>query len=115
MHFDDESSDLAKEKDRLLNGRKFDPFDDELFNIVAALTLRLKDSRESLAREGSVIDDGKGFPVEHPALAIEKRASMELRGWVKDRPDLFGASGGGTAAAAPAKPTRRKFTGMKSV
>lgn len=106
MHFDDQSDRLKKEKERLLDGRELSPFDEEAVEIVASLTLRLKDARERLEQEGSIIEDSKGLPVEHPALSIEKRASAELRGWVKDRADLFGAPKNTTETK---RPTRRKF------
>lgn len=109
MHFNDTSSSLAKEKKRLLNGRELNPFDDEVVEIVAALTLRLKEARETIEREGQIVDDGKGFPVEHPALLIEKRASMELRGWVKDRQDLFGPA----KSSGSSRPKRQKFQVVK--
>ena len=109
MHFDDQSTRLDKEIKRLADGRQLNPFDLEAMAIVAGLTLRAKDAREQIEREGLIIDDGKGMPVEHPALLIEKRASAELRGWVKDRPDLFGAK------KADAKPRREKFGGFKAV
>ena len=85
---------IRVEAERLLDGRVVSPFDAEIFEIVAGLTLRARAAREAIAREGDIIDDGKGFPVEHPAVVLEKRASAELRGWVKDRPDLFGENAG---------------------
>lgn len=104
-HFDDKPQRLKDEADRLAAGMTLNPFDAEVVEIVAGLTLRAKDARESIEREGLIIEDGKGFPVEHPGLLIEKRASAELRGWVKDRPDLFGAK-----TQSDKKPGRRKFT-----
>lgn len=84
---------LRDEVDRLTDGRTLNEFDKSAVEAVAGLNLRLVDARGSIASEGLIIDDGKGFPIEHPALLIEKRASAELRGWVKDRPDLFGERG----------------------
>ncbi|APQ42507.1 putative terminase small subunit [Corynebacterium phage phi16] len=46
MHFDDQSDRLSKEQERLLDGRTLSPFDDEAEQMVASLTLRLKDARE---------------------------------------------------------------------
>lgn len=88
---DDTPARLMAEAERLTDGRELNVFDQEVMGIVAGLTLRARDARKSIEREGLIIDDGKGFPVEHPALMVEKRASAELRGWVKERPDLFGA------------------------
>lgn len=108
LHFNDSSSELAGEVERLKNGRELSPFDSEVMEVVAGLTLRLRFVRETIEREGQIVDDGKGFPVEHPCLAIEKRASSELRGWVKDRPDLFGEQ--------KVKPVKvNKFEGFKAI
>lgn len=102
---------LSAEYDRLCSGRDLSEFDQSVVETVAGLTLRLKDAREAIEREGTIIDDGKGFPVEHPALLIEKRASAELRGWVKDRPDLFGGEANEDSVADDAP----GFTGFHAV
>lgn len=78
------------EVERLADGRTLTPFDREAVETVAGLTLRLRDCRRRFLTEPIIFDDGEGAPTEHPALVIEKRCSAELRGWVKDRPDLFG-------------------------
>lgn len=79
--------------EHLADGRVLSPFDREAVETVAGLVLRVRAAREAIVAAGGqiIVDDGKGFPVEHPALLVEKRASAEIRGWVKDRPDLFGA------------------------
>ena len=82
------------ELERLRDGRSLSPFDEEALSTVAGLVVRLKEARSAIESEGMIIDDGKGFPIEHPALIIEKRASQEMRGWIKERPDLFGAQTG---------------------
>lgn len=105
MHFDDSSHELKAEIKKITDGRELSPFDQEVIGIVAGLTLRAREAREAISREQMIIDDGKGFPVEHPALLIEKRASAELRGWVKDRPDLFGEK----KSTDSGRPKRRKF------
>lgn len=82
---------LEDEVERIRDGREMTPFDESVLEAVAGLLLRLQDARARIADEGTIIEDSHGFPVEHPALAIEKRASAEVRGWVDKRPDLFGA------------------------
>lgn len=42
---------------------------------------RLRDAQERLANEGLIIADPKGFPIPHPAIAIEKSAQDEIRKW----------------------------------
>ncbi|MDT9411319.1 terminase [Corynebacterium rouxii] len=81
---------IDDEFERLCGGRDLNAFDREAVMAVAGLTVKVRDARDAVEREGLIIDDGRGFPVEHPALVIEKRCSAEIRGWVKDRPDLFG-------------------------
>lgn len=47
----------------------------------AGQVVRLRDAQRRLAVEGSVVEDSKGFPIPHPALAIERAAQEELRKW----------------------------------
>lgn len=110
-------SKFQAEVDRLTDGRTLNEFDKSAVETVAGLNMRLVDARSAIAEEGLIIDDGKGFPIEHPALIIEKRASAELRGWVKDRPDLFGERGKKSADDSfDDKPAGKdKFGGFKLV
>lgn len=81
---------IDAEAERIRAGRDLSPFDMEAVQTVAGLTIRVRDAREQVERDGAIIDDGHGGVMEHPVIMVEKRASQELRGWVKDRPDLFG-------------------------
>lgn len=40
-----------------------------------------RDARSRIAREGVIIDDGRGNPMPHPAIAIEAKAQSEIRLW----------------------------------
>lgn len=42
---------------------------------------RLRDAQRRIAAEGLIISDPKGFPIPHPAIAIEKTAQAEIRAW----------------------------------
>jgi P27 family predicted phage terminase small subunit len=44
---------------------------------------RMRTAQERISEEGIVVADPKGNPVPHPALAVEKQASAELRTWLK--------------------------------
>lgn len=63
-------------------------FDSEAVEVVAGLLTRIDEARADIAARGVVVD-GR----ENPACLTERTASAELRGWVKERPDLFGARG----------------------
>lgn len=91
---------LNEEYERLRDGRDLNPVDASAVLAVAGLSLRVKDAQHMIAVEGIMVDGVDGM-VEHPALLVEKRASAEIRGWVKDRPDLFGQQ-------KRAKPVRSK-------
>lgn len=104
---------IDDEFESLRDGRSLSPFDREVLFTVAGLVLRVRDARDAVEREGQIIDDGKGFPIEHPALVIEKRASQEIRGWVKDHPNLFGVRSGGSGSQ-PEQP-KSKLGLLKSV
>ena len=41
----------------------------------------LRDAQRRLADDGLVVNDSKGFPVNHPAIAIERAAQDEIRKW----------------------------------
>lgn len=47
----------------------------------AGQVVRLRDAQRRLAAEGEVVEDPKGFPIPHPAIAIERSAQDELRKW----------------------------------
>ena len=42
---------------------------------------RLREAQRRIAVEGLVIADPKGFPIPHPAIAIEKSAQEQIRAW----------------------------------
>ncbi|AXC38083.1 terminase small subunit [Gordonia phage Nadeem] len=68
----------------------------------AAQAARAREARRRIDSEGLIVEDGKGFPVPHPALELERAASRELRGWETARPDLFagGAKPAGTSSTS---------------
>ena len=43
--------------------------------------LTLREARRRIAKEGLIVADPKGFPVPHPAIAIERAAQDEIRKW----------------------------------
>lgn len=98
---------IEKEFERLRDGRDLTPFEESAVYAVARLIIELEQASQQVLAEGVIIDDGKGFPVEHPALMVEKRCSSEIRGWVKDRPDLFGG-----ATVGPAQPEKPAGGGL---
>jgi phage terminase small subunit len=40
-----------------------------------------RDARARIAREGSIIEDERGRPDVHPAIALELKAQAEIRSW----------------------------------
>lgn len=92
----------------LAGDRELSEFDARAVKIVAQLIGRVREARAIIAEEGPVAVKGSGEPIEHPAVKVERQASAEIRGWVKERPDLFGEQ-------KQAGPKREKFTGFKAV
>lgn len=45
-----------------------------------------REAGKRISEEGLVVQDVKGNPVSHPAIAIEKQAQSEVRSWL----DKFG-------------------------
>jgi len=48
----------------------------------AVAIARQRDAQQRIDSEGIIIAGDKGNPIPHPALAIEKAASAEIRAWV---------------------------------
>ena len=97
-----------------LNGdRELNEFDARAVAIVAQLIQRVREAREIIAAEGPVAAKESGEPIEHPAVKVERMASAEIRGWVKERPDLFGARAHSDAGEGASKGD--KFGGFKLV
>ena len=42
---------------------------------------RLREAQKRIAAEGLITADPKGYPIPHPAIAIEKAAQAEIRAW----------------------------------
>ena len=40
-----------------------------------------RDAAARIAVEGIIVADAKGNPVPHPALEIQRKAQVEIRGW----------------------------------
>ena len=75
---------------RLSEGKQLNHFDEEAVETVAGLIRQIREARLMIGERGVLQVNDLGQVVENPAAAVERRASAELRGWVKDRPDLFG-------------------------
>lgn len=100
---------VDEEFERIRNGRELAPFEESAVYAVARLIVELELAGRLVAEEGLIVNDGRGGQVEHPALMVEKRCSSEIRGWVKDRPDLFGEAVAQSAAEKPAGGGLSKF------
>lgn len=88
-------------------------FDARAVAIVAQLIGRVREAREIIAAEGPLAAKESGEPIEHPAVKVERMASAEIRGWVKERPDLFGQRSGSAGTDSASKVD--KFGGFKLV
>lgn len=93
---------------KLSQGRNLIGFDYEAVKTVSALIKRVREAEKVISEDGIVASNDRGVPIEHPAVKVERGASAELRGWVKDRPDLFGEQN-------VSKPQADKFGGFKVV
>lgn len=92
---------FTAEVERLTQGRTLTEIDKSAVEAVAGLTMRVAEARRVLAVEGITIEV-RGELKEHPAVGVEKKCSQEIRGWVEQRPDLFGQQ-------KVSAPSRRKF------
>lgn len=40
-----------------------------------------RDARARIARDGVIVEDERGRPTDHPAIALERDAQREIRNW----------------------------------
>ena len=99
---------LEKIEARIRAHSELNGFDTEATQIVAGLIERVRQAQRIIAMEGPLASRESGEPIEHPAVKVERMASAEIRGWVKERPDLFGEQKQGG-------PKRERFKGFKAV
>lgn len=53
----------------------------KILEAYAATCARAATARAAVDRDGAVIADAKGQPVQHPALAVERQAMDDMRKW----------------------------------
>lgn len=104
---------LDELEEGLADGRELNEFDARAVKIVAQLIGRVREARVIIDEEGPVAAKESGEPIEHPAVKVERMASAEIRGWIKERPDLFGQRS--HAAGEDSGPKGDKFGGFKLV
>lgn len=100
-------------EEALADDRALNEFDARAVAIVSQLIDRVRQARVIIADEGPVAAKESGEPIEHPAVKVERMASAEIRGWVKERPDLFGQRSRGEKREDT--PKADKFGGFKLV
>jgi phage terminase small subunit len=77
------SPDAAAVYKRLTKDLAYEPAEDDKLTIeaYAACTARAESARAMVDKDGPVIADAKGQPVQHPALAVERQAMEDMRKW----------------------------------
>lgn len=75
---------------RLAPAGRLSEFDRQAVETVSMLIRRRRAASQIVREEGITTKNDRGVLIEHPAVKVERMASAEIRGWVKDRPDLFG-------------------------
>lgn len=78
-------------------------FDRRVVDLVEGLLEDFQAARSEIERLGLMIRNDYGDLVENPAALAARRASAELRGWVKERPDLFGPHQPATQDVGPSR------------
>lgn len=70
---------------RIKGERELSESDMVYVELVASMVAQIEEARAVIARDGVLSSEGA-----HPGFEIVKKMSMEIRGWVERRPDLFG-------------------------
>ncbi|MGO3084254.1 hypothetical protein [Ancrocorticia populi] len=72
---------------RIIDGRDLSHQDMLQVEIVAGVIAQIHEAQALLADQGLTIADGTE---QNPLVEVEKKLSLEVRGWIERRPDLFG-------------------------
>lgn len=59
----------------------FDRLNKQNLEAYCGQVATMREAQERVDREGIIIADAKGDPVEHPAIGIGKRAQEQIRAW----------------------------------
>jgi len=78
-------------------------FDRRVVDLVEGLLEDFQAARSEIERSGLMVRNDYGDLEENPAAQASRRASAELRGWVKERPDLFGPHQPGALDSGPSR------------
>lgn len=73
--------DAIKQEILTAYGEGYEAIDGPDLEAYCGQVSRLRDAQARIAKEGLIVADGKGQPVPHPALAVEKSAQAEIRSW----------------------------------
>lgn len=49
---------------------------------LCAQIARMRDAQARIDKEGLMVADKNGNPIQHPAIAVEKTAGAEIRSWL---------------------------------
>lgn len=58
--------------------------DEQIQAAYTAAVAEWERARAMIDKDGIVVADDKGRPVPHPALAVERSASAEMRAWMAE-------------------------------
>lgn len=67
--------------DSLVKGKDPDSRARLTLEAYSATVARAEQARAHVDRDGAVIADAKGQPIQHPALAVERQAMDDMRKW----------------------------------
>lgn len=62
-------------------GEGFEAIEGPALEAYCGQVAILRDCQRRLATDGTVVEDPKGFPIPHPAIAMERSAQAEIRTW----------------------------------
>ena len=86
-------ADRSKIVESLTEGRTLSVSDFELVQHFADLIAQAETARRVIDQGGMTIFSEKGEIVS-PIVVAQEKISREIRGWIKDRPDLFNPGAG---------------------
>lgn len=93
-------ADRSKIVESLTEGRTLSVSDFELVQHFADLIAQAETARRAIDEGGMTSFSEKGEIVS-PIVVAQEKISREIRGWIKDRPDLFNPGAGKQEAQKP--------------
>lgn len=74
-------ADVWDEVEAAFSPTAFDRLNKQNLEAYCGQVATMREAQQRVSKEGIIIADAKGDPIEHPAIGIVKRAQEQIRAW----------------------------------